>query len=73
MGSVSVQRAPNMKYVPSSAAPLFPHLPHLSAVLGVNLWAALPVAAAGDGVRHKDAGVACHLLRHREGPHPGKL
>lgn len=42
-------------------------------VPGVHIWAALPAFAAGNGVRHKNAGAPCHLLRHRESQHSGEI
>lgn len=42
-------------------------------VPGVHIWAALPAVAAGNRVRHKNAGAPCHLLRHRESQHPGEV
>lgn len=42
-------------------------------VPGVHIRAAVPAVAAGNGVRHKNAGAPCHLLRHRESQHPGEV
>lgn len=39
----------------------------------VYIWAALPVVATGNWVRHKNAGAPCHLLCHRESEHPGEI
>lgn len=45
----------------------------LCSVPRVYIRAALPAVAAGDWVRHQNAGPPCYLLCHREGEHPGEV